>query len=380
MVVQAITRLNIGGPARHVLDLDAGLRDRYSMIIAAGTAPEPEGELRGADAEIHRLPLVRSVAPHLDLVAVARVRRLLRSRRAAVVHSHMAKAGTVARIAAATLRPAPSTIHTFHGHVLSGYFSRPSEQVFTSIERQLARRTSLLLAVSGEIRDELLDLGIGTSSQYEVVPLGLHLDPHLAVTSPTGWLRRGLGIHPHTPLIGVLARLAPIKDHRTLLEAMALVPQAHLAVLGDGELRTELEALAERLGIDGRTHFLGWCTEVSRALADLDVVVLTSRNEGTPMSLIEAGAAGRPVVATDVGGVRRVVLDGRTGLLVPTADPGAVAAAVRSLLADPAMRARLGAEARTHVSAEFGLQPFLDRMAQIYDSLLQDTRRRSGVC
>lgn len=380
MVVQAITRLNIGGPARHVLDLDAGLRDRYSMIIAAGTAPEPEGELRGADAEIHRLPLVRSVAPHLDLVAVARVRRLLRSRRAAVVHSHMAKAGTVARIAAATLRPAPSTIHTFHGHVLSGYFSRPSEQVFTSIERQLARRTSLLLAVSGEIRDELLDLGIGTSSQYEVVPLGLHLDPHLAVTSPTGWLRRGLGIHPRTPLIGVLARLAPIKDHRTLLEAMALVPQAHLAVLGDGELRTELEALAERLGIDGRTHFLGWCTEVSRALADLDVVVLTSRNEGTPMSLIEAGAAGRPVVATDVGGVRRVVLDGRTGLLVPTADPGAVAAAVRSLLADPAMRARLGAEARTHVSAEFGLQPFLDRMAQIYDSLLQDTRRRSGVC
>jgi glycosyltransferase involved in cell wall biosynthesis len=375
VVVEAITRLNIGGPGRHVLDLARGLGHAFDVRIAAGTAPEVEGELHPGDIPVERLPLVRAVDPRRDAAALAQMRRLLARHDAGLVHSHMAKAGTIARLAAASLPDRPRTVHTFHGHVLSGYFSARTEAVFASIERRLARRTDVLLAVSGEVRDALLDLGIGVASQYEVVPLGVDLDPYLAVSAGNGWLRRRLRVGDDVPIVAVLARLAPIKDHRTLLEAMARVPRAHLALLGDGESRTELEELAQRLGTAGRTHFLGWCDDVPQTLADADVVALTSRNEGTPMALIEAGAAARPVVATDVGGVRSVVVHGRTGLLAPVGDATAVAAALQQLLDDPAARARFGAAALAHVEREFSLQPFLDRMEDIYGALLQ---RRPG--
>lgn len=368
--MHAITRLNIGGPGRHVLTLATGLADRFDFRVATGTAPEAEGELATGDVLVDRLPLVRPVNPAHDVVALARMRRLVGRHRPAIVHSHMAKAGAVARLAARSLRPRPCTVHTFHGHVLSEYFGAATQSAFTALERRLAASTDVLVAVSPEVRDSLLDLGVGRPAQYEVLPLGVDLDPFLRVSRPSGAFRAKLGLSADVPLVGVMARLVPVKDHTTLIDAVARLPGVHLAVLGDGECRGELERQVRSLHLGGRVHFLGWWEDMAEAYADVDLVVLTSRNEGTPMSLIEAAAAGRCIVATDVGGVSSVVRHGSTGLLVPPRDPTTLADVMAGVLQDHGRRDTLGRAAREHAHRHFDVAPSLDAMAALYGELL----------
>ena len=332
-MLRLLTRLNIGGPSRHALILTRGLADRYPTVLAAGQPSPEEGKLSDPAVPVVDVPLVRPLRPVTDLRAIRAVRRLLRRERPAILHTHMAKAGTVGRVAALTMRRRPVLVHTFHGHVLDGYFRPATARTFLGIERVLARRTDALVAVSDEIRDELLALGIGRDDQWRTIPLGLDLDELLGRAGRSGVLRARVGIGDE-PLVGMLGRLVPIKDVATAIRAMARVPDAHLALVGDGEDRAALVALATDLGLADRVHFVGWRHDIGDVLADIDVALLTSRNEGTPVALIEAAAAGRPAVATDVGGVRAVIDDGVSGLVVPVGDDQAVAVAVRRRLVD----------------------------------------------
>lgn len=369
-VLRVITRLNIGGPARQALLLSRGLVPEYETTLAAGTPAASEGELLDPAVPVTRLPLIRPLRPATDARALAAARGLIAAQRPAVVHTHMAKAGTVARTAALTMRRRPRTVHTFHGHVLDGYFGSATQRAFIEVERRLARRTDVLVAVSPEVRDELLGMGIGEPGRFRVVPLGLDLRPFLAVGEPTGSFRARLGLVREAPLIGAIGRLVPIKDHGTLLDALTRLPGVHLAVIGDGELRGELERLVLDRGLAGRVHFTGWADDLPAAVADLDAVVLTSRNEGTPVALIEASAAGRPVVATDVGGVRSVVGDGVTGWLTPAGDARAVAERVRQLLDDAEAARRMGEAGREHVRTRFDAPRLLHDVRALYDELL----------
>lgn len=366
-VVRLITRLNIGGPARQALLLTKELSTTHATLLGAGFPASEEGELSDPDVAVHRLPLVRPVQPGTDLRAFRKTRGLLQRVHPKILHTHMAKAGTIGRLAARG--SAIRTVHTYHGHVLGGYFSRPVERAFLETEKRLARGTDVLVAISPEIRDELLDLGVGRPGQYEVIPLGFDLSRHLAVTGPSGALRMRLRLPASSPLIGTVARLVPIKDLGTLLRAICLLPDVHLAVLGDGEQRGFLEELARELRVEGRVHFLGWWKDIPTAMSDLDAVVLTSLNEGTPVSLIEALACQRPVVATDVGGVRFVVNDGRTGLVVPPRDPATVATAVRRLLDAPVLAAELAANGRASVEGRFDKRRLLSDVTTLYDGL-----------
>jgi glycosyltransferase involved in cell wall biosynthesis len=290
-VLRLITRMNIGGPARQAILLTKGLAADYPTLLAAGRPPQVEGELTDPQVRVRYVPLVRPVAPVTDLRCLWVVRKLLHDSEAKLVHTHMAKAGTIGRLAALSghTRSRPKLVHTFHGHVLEGYFGGAQQRAFLKFERMLARRTDVLIAVSPEVRDELLDLGVGRPAQYRVVPLGFDLAPLLATSSPggtSGRLRASLGLAVTVPLVGTVGRLVPVKDHATLFSAVAAVPGRHLAVLGDGELRASLEALAHELRIADRTHFTGWWEDIPSALVDLDVVALSSRNEGTPVALI----------------------------------------------------------------------------------------------
>ena len=223
-VVRMITRLNIGGPAQQALLLTRELSARWPTVLAAGVPPNAEGELRDPDVEVRPLPLVRPLSPRTDVRAFVACRRLLVAHRPAILHTHMAKAGAVGRLAARSLGGRPRSVHTFHGHVLDGYFSPSTERAFLAVERMLARSTSVLIAVSKEIRDELLDLGIGRAAQYRVIPLGLELDALLAVEQPTGSLRRALGLPASTPLVGAVGRLAPIKALSVAIEMVERLP------------------------------------------------------------------------------------------------------------------------------------------------------------
>jgi glycosyltransferase involved in cell wall biosynthesis len=371
-VVRMITRLNIGGPARQALLLTRGLATPWPTALIAGTPADDEGELSDPDVPVARLPLVRPLRPVADARALVAARRLLAEHHPAILHTHMAKAGTVGRSAAASLARSsrPRTVHTFHGHVLDGYFSPLVSRAFVAIERRLARRTTALVAVSPEIRDALLDLGIGRASQYRVIPLGLELDDFLAVDGPTGVLRRQLGLDATVPLVGAVGRAVRIKALDQAIDAVERLPSVHLAIIGDGDERPALEAEVRRRSLGDRVHFTGWSASVVDAVSDLDVVLLTSRNEGTPVALIEALAAARPVVATDVGGVRSVVDHERTGLLAPFGDVTLLAAHLERLLADRPAAARLGVAGRAHVAARFGSTRLLHDIDALYSELV----------
>lgn len=367
-ILRVITRLNIGGPSRQALSLATALRPEYETVLVAGRPGPHEGEMSEEGVAVVRAPLVREVSPRHDAQAFFQLRSLIKQWRPDVVHSHQAKAGAVARLAARGSRS--RTVHTFHGHVLDGYFSDRARTAFLSAERFLARRTDVLIAVSQEIQDALLDLGIGAEEQWRVVPLGFDLEPFLRIEGIDQGVRRQLGLNPEVPLVGVVGRLAPIKDHSTLFGAIARLDGVHLAVFGDGELRDELRREVSGLGLVERVHFMGWWTDVAAAMAGVDVVALTSRSEGTPVSLIEALASGRPVVATDVGGVRSVVVDGISGYLVAAGSVIDAADALQAILSDPQKGSEMGAAGRGFVAERFTQARLVADIQRLYSSLL----------
>jgi glycosyltransferase involved in cell wall biosynthesis len=241
----------------------------------------------------------------------------------------------------------------------------------------LARSTDALVAVSPAVRTELLDLGVGTEDRWHVVPLGLDLRPFQNLPRAED-ARRKLGLPLEGPVIGCVGRLVPIKDHEAFLDGAARVlreePGATFVVAGDGELGGALEARAART-LGDRCRFLGWVLDLPTLYAALDLVVLTSRNEGTPVALLEAGAAGRAVVATNVGGVPDAVEDGATGSLIPPGSPDAVAAAILALLRDPERMRRMGALAAARLPQKHSLDRTAASLAELYEELLHGSAR-----
>jgi len=379
-VLSVISRLNIGGPAQHATLLTERLAaSRYESLLVTGLEDPDEGNYlafreRASDRLLVMPALRRSLRPGRDLVALGRLVAVMRQWRPHLVHTHTAKAGAVGRVAARLAR-VPVVVHTYHGHVFRGYFSPPTTRVFLAIERRLARHTDRLVAVSPAVRDELLHLGIGTPGTLVAVPLGLDLQPFVDCERLRGSLRTELALAPDTPLVGIVARLVPIKAHEVFLAAMARVLRevatTRFLVVGDGELRPSLERQAAALGLAGHLRFLGWRRDLDRLYADLDVAVLCSRNEGAPVSLIEAMAAGCPVVATRVGGVPDLVEDGVVGRLVPPDDPGALADAVVSVLcAPPARRRAMGAAGRSRAVPAFAAERLVADIDGLYTELL----------
>jgi glycosyltransferase involved in cell wall biosynthesis len=312
-----------------------------------------------------------------DLRALAELVRIARRDRPALVHTHAAKGGTLGRVAVmlAFPRKRPAVVHTFHGHSLTGYFSSRTARMYTRIERFLARRTDVLIAVSEEVRDDLVGLGVAPLERFEVVRLGLDLsafadDADRAARRAA--LRAQWGIADGEQLVTLVARLVPIKRVDRFLETAALLrdrPHTRFVVVGDGELRDELQASEPARAVGERLVWAGFRRDVADVCFASDVVVLTSDNEGTPVSLIEAQAAATPVVSTNVGGVRSVVLDGETGLLAD--DPEDLAAAIVLLLDDPQRAAAMAARGREHVLATFGIERLVDDVDQLYRRLLE---------
>ena len=380
-MLRVIARLNVGGPALHVSYLTSELdRIGYETTLVAGRVGEGEGSMEDAATERGVQPLYlpalqREISPFVDSEAVTQLAKLIRDVRPHILHTHTAKAGAVGRVAAklaGSARP-PVVVHTFHGHVLRGYFSGAKTEVFRRLETALARSADALIAVSPEVRDDLIQLGVAPPDKIVVVRLGLDLEARTAVAPGAGAeLRRQLGVPAESFLVGWLGRLTEIKRPADLIAAFAELgePTAHLLVAGDGPLRAETEALAHSLGIAGRVHFAGFRRDVGAVYAACDAIALTSANEGTPVSVIEALAAGRPVVSTNVGGVSDIVRDGESGLLVPPGDVAAIAGGLRALAADPALRARFGEAGRVDVVPRYSIPRLVHDIDALYRRLL----------
>jgi glycosyltransferase involved in cell wall biosynthesis len=379
-VLRVIARLNVGGPALHVTYLTHGLAGRgYETTLVAGDVARGEESMafvaERAGVEVVTLPgLSRELSPVRDALAAWRLGRIIRAVRPDVVHTHTAKAGAVGRAAALLSGRRPVVVHTFHGHVLRGYFGRPGTLVFRAIETVLARFSDRLVAVSPEVRDELVGLGVAPASKFSVIRLGIELELRVSFDGDAAEIRRRHGIAAEKFVVGWFGRMTAVKRTDDLLSMLAGVRErgidALLLLVGDGDDRPRLEQRAHDLGLARSCLFLGYQQDVAPWYAVCDAVVLTSASEGTPVTIIEALAAGRAVVATNVGGVPDVVDEGETGFLVRPGDTHALAERLELLARDPGRRTEMGREGRERMLSRYAVERLVDDVDGLYRELL----------
>lgn len=373
-VLRIITRMSVGGPSTHALLADRGLAERgWETLLVHGTVEPWEVEIDVAAAGIatRRIPsLQRSISPATDARAFAEIVRLVRRYRPHVIHTHLSKAGLLGRLAAMGVSRAPR-VHTFHGTLFGGYFGPTATGGIVRLERFLGARTTRTIAISELQRIELLDYGVAPESRIVIVPLGLDIGRFAGADRAAE--RRALGIAPEALVVVAVGRLVPIKRLERLVSAIATIragiPAVRLYLVGDGDARPSIEAAVDAAGIRAITTFAGWTADSRPWFAAADVVALTSDREGTPLSLIEAAASGRPIVATAVGGVPDVVADGVSGFLVRPDDEAALADRLRRLLSDERLRHQMGKEGRGSVE-RFDARHLADRLDTLYRELL----------
>ncbi len=372
VVIQVIARMNVGGPAVLVDSVHRRLdRSRFDPRLLTGDVSDQELdylEVHGSPEGVRRVAgLGRSIRPFDDLRAFVSLVRLFRDEKPDIVHTHTAKAGVLGRLAAIVSR-VPVRVHTFHGHVLHGYFSPLVGRCIALIEKVLASRTTALVAVGEHVRDDLLAAGIGRRDRYTVVAPGVSV----TTTADKSEARRRLNLPEDAPVVLFVGRLTRIKRPDRLVDTFQRVrealPSAILVVVGEGDLADDTRLRARSLG--DNVHFLGWRSDVSTIYPIADVALLTSDNEGMPVTLIEASMLGVPCVTTDVGSAGDVVIDGETGFVVPPSD-ASLAAAVTRLLLDADLARRMGDRARVHAHAEFGVERLVDDHAALYERLVR---------
>jgi glycosyltransferase involved in cell wall biosynthesis len=390
-VLRVIARMNLGGPAHHVSLLGGGLDDRYETLLVAGRVPPNEAsaehlvELRGV-RRVSLSTLRPELHPGADLRALLQLASIIRRFRPDIVHTHTAKAGFVGRLAArlaGTRRPL--IVHTYHGHVLEGYFGRREARVYRQLEQLAGRLSDVLIGVSQATVDDLVRLRVAPRSKFRVIPIGLDLSPFRSVSREASTaIRAEVGVRPHEVLVTFVGRLASIKRPDVAVRSLALArgkgAPARLAVVGHGDLQAQVEQVAADLRIAEYVHFLGWRPETAPIAAATDIALLTSANEGTPVWLIEAAAAGAPAVTTLVGGVGEVVTE-ETGVLAGSGDENALAEGIRRLALDGDLRLRMGERAQAHVQQAFSIERLLSDIDALYqEMLLQRTGSTERRC
>ena len=368
-VMQIIARMNVGGPAVIVAELMRGLdSSQFEQVLITGYCDETEADYLdevATDIKATRIAgLGRSLSPFADLKAFFGLVSTIKKFNPDVIHTHTAKAGVLGRLASIIAGRGSVRIHTFHGHLLHGYFAGWKTQLVVAIEKFFARRTDYLVAIGTEVERELLAAGIGRKSQYSVFFPGL--------PEPQGFdkadLRKHLELDPATIYCTFVGRLTQIKRPDRLLDiAAAMVKREvsiHFLVAGEGELfeSSKARAAAEKLPMT----FLGWRKDIDQLFAASDIAILTSDNEGIPLTLIEAAQAGLPIIAPAVGSISDIVENDKTGFLT-SPQPGAMASALSALATDSGLRTRLGSAGKTHAHEYFSLARMLRDHTEIYN-------------
>ena len=382
-VARVIARLNVGGPARHVVWLTAALNDeRFQSILVTGAVPPGEEDMSGFATTLAVQPIVigemsRAISPK-DFIVIWKLFRIFRRFRPDIIHTHTAKAGTAGRIAGLLYRLTSNRrcrlVHTFHGHVFHGYYGRLATALFLAIERFLARFTDAIIVISPLQLEEIhTRYRIGRQPQFHIIRLGIDFDCYDKPAN--GDLRKELGIPSQTFLAGIVGRLTEIKDHAFFLDAVAEWFEANpgadaiFLVIGGGHLRQRLEQRAAELGLHGKVRFLGNRDDPEVFYRALDVLVLTSRNEGTPLTVIEAMACGVPSLATSVGGVPDVIGKEERGLLIEEGDRAGFVRKMNRLREDVDLRQALGRSGAEYVRATYSTGRLIREIRALYETL-----------
>ncbi|MCU0561200.1 MAG: glycosyltransferase family 4 protein [Desulfobacterales bacterium] len=385
-ILHLITRLDMGGSAQNTLLCCRELAGEYDTVLVHGLARESgmsaaeksrleawkrEAEHRG----VRFIPigsLVRRIHPVRDILSLLVLLWHIRRERPEIVHTHTSKAGILGRLAA-RLAGVPHVVHTPHGHVFSGHFGRLAAGLFLALERFFARFTEKTVALTAGEKRDYVDLGVAPAEDVSVIPSGVELGEFAGERTDAAAQKRTVGFDPQRRQVGFVGWLLAIKGPAYLLNAMGAVwrehPDAELVFVGKGALEKPLRAQAAFAGCSGRVKFLGWRDDIARIMPLFDVFVLPSLNEGMGRVLVEAMAAGRPIVASRAGGIPDLVRHGENGLLVPPGDEAALAAGIALLLRDRGLAQRMGERGRRRCH-EFGLPAMIAGLEALYRGLL----------
>jgi glycosyltransferase involved in cell wall biosynthesis len=401
-ILRIIARLNVGGPARHVVWLTERLNDdEFESVLVAGTVPKGEESMNYIADEHGVKPIfIEEMSRELsakDVISLIKIFREIRRQRPDIIHTHTAKAGTVGRAAALLYRLSTfgrrrvRVVHTFHGHVFHSYYGGLKTRLFVTIEKLLARlATDKIVVISPQQRAEINEqFNVGRSDQFEVIPLGIDLDKLAVSDEDRDGFRAEIGVRPEQMIVGFVGRLTEIKDISLYLQVAAEVsktadaPPSRFVVAGEGHLRAALEQEARELGLGEAVTFLGNRTDTERVYAGTDIVALTSLNEGTPLSLIEAMAARRPVISTLVGGVRDLLgevveeQDGfrvcERGIGIEGRSPADYTKGLIYLMKNEKVRKTLAENARVFVHSEYSKDRLVDDIKRLYRRLTPKT-------
>lgn len=398
-ILRIIARLNVGGPARHVVWLTKALQDdEFQTTLIAGSVPPGEDDMgyfadENGVRPVYLREMSREISPS-DTRSLLKLYRLIKAEKPDIIHTHTAKAGTLGRIAGSmyrwltwgTLVGRPRRVrmvHTFHGHVFHSYYSPAKTRAFLAIERTLARATDRIVVLSDQQLDEInKKFRVGNLERFAVVPLGIAIEQFDSDPSVRQKLRAEFGVQESDVVVGFVGRLTEIKNISLLLHAAARIRErkdVKFAIVGDGHLRPDLEQKAASLDIGSNTIFLGNRSDISDIYSALDIVALTSLNEGTPLSLIEAMAAGKPVISTGVGGVRDLLGAVREeyggfsvcdrGIRVESFEPADYQAGLTYLVENRQWRAEIAERGRKYIRSRYGKDRLIDDIKRLYREL-----------
>lgn len=399
-VLRVITRLNIGGPSIHVSLLTKGLDPaRFKSVLITGQVSPFEGDMSYYTDTLGVRPIIiptlrREISLLRDIRCLFHLLKILNQEKPDIVHTHHAKAGTLGRIAVflhnLNRKKKILVVHTFHGHIFSGYFHRINSLVFIWTERVLAAMADTIIAISKSQASALIgEYRIAPASKIKTVRLGFDLETFSANGHLKGEFKRSLGIDTRTTIIGIIGRLVSIKNHKMFFDAVRIFLDQNpgirvkFLVIGDGELRDDLVAYCQRHGLSDDVLFCGWKRDLPSVYADLDILALTSVNEGTPVSIIEAMASSVPVISTDAGGVRDLLGPLRPelnsdrfeicqrGLLCRREDAEGIAKGIKFFLKNPRIKKEISNASRQFAKQAFAKERLFQEIESLYLELLE---------
>lgn len=387
-VLRIINRLNLGGPTYNTAYLTKYLSPEYETLLVAGMKDESEESSEyilktlGLKAT-YILSMKRHINPLADYSAYKKIKKIIKEFKPDIVHTHASKAGALGRLAAYHCK-VPVIVHTFHGHVFHSYFGKIKTKIFTLLEKYLASKSTKIIAISDQQKKDLLYYKICKPEKIEVIPLGFDLKKFKEKQEEKSiQFREKYKVKKTDVAIGIIGRLVPIKNHRLFIDIINMVKKRSTKnikafIIGDGELKEEIQQYIKKTGLkysekdalDSDVIFTSWIKSIDIAYAGLDIIMLTSLNEGTPVSLIEAQAAGKPIVSTNVGGIEDIVIKDETALLSNLDNIEQLAKYVIDLSENENKRITMGKKAGLFMNNKFGYQSLINKVSNLYHFLL----------